>query len=221
MEMQTFQRALAYPAALDAEGNVILVEEAKKEAPYFCPLCRTPFIIREGAKRRKHFAHKRLPEKPCSVETVTHLAAKNIIARALRAAIRENRPYPIRWLCPECGKEHVGNLARPGRQVELEAPIGKGARADVLVKSKRGKPLVAIEVVVSHFPEPETLDFYRSQRITVVIVPVKPDSLADLFEGIHLTDPEYVYNAPCRQPLCPSCAERCRLCLRSPFRLRS
>lgn len=67
-----------YTYSLDADNNLVNIVDAKKGNEYFCPSCGAQMILKQGAKRKWHFAHKNNVSN-CSYETYLHKIAKRRI----------------------------------------------------------------------------------------------------------------------------------------------
>src|SRR5690606_2683818 len=122
-----------------------------------------PMVARHGTKNRPHFAHK-VETNACSPETALHRLAKEAIRRGVEDALRDSRPYEFEWRCPVCWAGNWGNLAVTPRRILVEEELD-GIRPDLLAVNESNKPLVAIEVVVTHLPEEETLNTYERRKL--------------------------------------------------------
>ncbi|GAA5513075.1 hypothetical protein Dcar01_01801 [Deinococcus carri] len=79
----------AVPFALDATANVVTALTAPRGARYTCLECSAPLGVRRGEERRWHFFHLPGFERDCGGESVTHRAAKQLLAQALRRELEE------------------------------------------------------------------------------------------------------------------------------------
>jgi len=193
-------RDILYPYALDHSGGVVEAERADRNGWFTCIGCGERVILKRGEIKVAHFAHWREVEG-CGGETVLHKMAKAAIKYGIERAIKEKRAYGFSWVCSVCKMEHWGDLAISEREIRVEAELN-GVRPDLLAVSEKGKPLVAVEVIVSHSPEPEAVETYKRVRLPVVLVPVGWDGLRGLSRELGRRE---VVNAPCRAGRCGRC----------------
>lgn len=78
---------LRVPLALNRDGEPILVGMAMRGTAHFCHSCRARLTLRDGKRRRTHFAHA--AGGACAGENAQHFQAKRQIADANT--------------CPSCG----------------------------------------------------------------------------------------------------------------------
>lgn len=192
---------LQYPYAHNDVFDLISASIAEKSLKYSCIGCGNPMHLKaDGSKKRKkHFAHA-INVSNCAGETVLHETAKLLIKQSLSAAISNGLEYSFFWRCTVCCYEHFGNLAKLKPEILLEKEI-YGKRPDILLVTP-DKPIMAIEVVVSHFPEEDALNTYLINKLNVIIFRPSWDSIHELPKG--LQEIEFP-NAPCRTPKCPKC----------------
>jgi hypothetical protein len=157
-------------------------------------------VLRNGPKRRKHFAHY-IENANCTPETVLHKASKEAIRLGIENALATRRNFPMKWECSICEQNHFGDLAATPRTVSVEREIS-GIRPDLLLVSPQGKPLVAIEVVVTHDLEEETIEKYQRINIPILRVRAAWERIPVWKDGLGEVD---AINAPCR-------ARHCRVC---------
>lgn len=204
---------ILYPYAVDETGATVSATIAPAAAAYYCIGCGQRMVLRRGPKNRPHFAHS-VETNACSPETVLHHLAKEAIRRGIEGALYGNRSYEFEWRCSVCGATNRGDLAVTPRRIFMEAELGS-IRPDLLAVNESNKPLVAIEVVVTHAPTEETLREYRRRKLPVAIIEeVGWDDLADLEQSLlHVS--VRVLNASCRSPSHPPACPRCRRPMKS------
>ena len=112
---------ILYSIANNSTGKMVNANDAEKELDYFCPLCKQPFILRKGKKKRPHFAHKNLSPN-CTPETALHYSFKNLLAKKIQEHLDSKEPLEIRWQCGKCHESHSGNLLKKAIQVKVEQP---------------------------------------------------------------------------------------------------
>jgi hypothetical protein len=128
-----------------------------------CPGCKAPMIARKGAVRRHHFAHA--SGKGCG-ESGMHLAAKYLLRDRLVAALAHRVPVNYRWVCGSCGIPHTRDLLYHAEGVEMERPL-ESCQPDLQILGAGRHPLLFLEVVVTHAPEPVVLETARALRAAV------------------------------------------------------
>lgn len=149
--------------------------ESGKRLDCICPSCGKTLIAKKGNILQHHFAHDR--ETTCSLESILHKLGKTLIYEGVKLSIQAGAGVPLVWKCEVCGDEHRGNLLKKAVGVKLEQSLGP-ARQDLLLVNGKGTPLTAIEVVVSHMPEPQTRQYYRDNHIEVLIVGIGMENSA-------------------------------------------
>ena len=191
---------IIYPYALDKGGLIVGAVDAPRSEGYYCIGCGERMVLRRGEIKRPYFAH--YTENPnCKPETVLHKMAKDNIKEGIDTASSYDLKYPFTWRCPICDQEHGGNLARSTREVRTEVSFD-GVRPDILLSSMKGKPLVAIEVVVTHSPEKEAIEAYKRLKLPVLLIRPEWEELEQLKTGLGYVE---ALQAPCRAKRCNKC----------------
>lgn len=191
---------LLYPYALDKGGSIVKAVDAPRSEIYSCIACGERMVLRRGEIKRPHFAHH--TENPnCTPETVLHKMAKDSIREGIENAMSLRLKYPFTWDCPVCKQSHKGNLTRRTREVKTEVNLD-GVRPDILITSMKEKPLVAIEVIVTHSPEQEAIEAYKRLKIPVLLVEPWWEDLEKFKRGLGLVE---AWQAPCKAKPCPEC----------------
>ena len=178
---------IQYPIARDQHGAPIHIDEWERGNVVTCFGCGQDLIGRlpfDGIKPTAHFAHK--ADVACSGETALHKAAKVAISRShANGALQV-----LSWECPRCKRcLHLTDL----RSLVLreEARPCEGVVSDVLGVDASGNPRVAIEVVVTHDVEVETLERYRSLGIHVFALRPSWGIVGDIVRGVDPLTVEY------------------------------
>jgi len=191
---------ILYPYALDKVHSIVKAVDAPRSDIYSCMNCGERMVLRRGEIKRPYFAHH--TENPnCSPETVLHKMAKDNIKAGIDAALSSGFKYPFTWRCHVCNQEHVGDLALSPRDVNIEVSLD-GVRPDILLSSMEGKPMAAIEVVVSHSPDQDAIEAYKRLKLPVLMVKPGWEDLKDLKSGLAVFE---TLNVPCRALKCPKC----------------
>jgi hypothetical protein len=157
------------PFAARPDGSLVHVSAVGSgfHADCLCFGCGKPLVARKGPIMVHHFSHHGAVE--CNAETVLHKAAKRILTERLETALISKAPLPFAWECPRCKNRHQGDLLRRASGLAVEKWIAE-RRPDIALYDKAGTSRVAIEIVVTHEPEPGAREFYRDQKIQLVEV---------------------------------------------------
>lgn len=72
------------PFATARDGRIVEARQLAEGAagPFFCPCCRTPVVLKQGAIRVWHFAHRADASCTTAFETALHQLAKQILVEA-------------------------------------------------------------------------------------------------------------------------------------------
>ena len=200
---------LLLPFAYDCDGNLVNIDDAVKGQKYTCPTCGAELSLKiskipPGQKyhRRNHFAHKGNSENHCS-ESFLHKLFKDRCAELLRDKISKNENQYFEWECEKCNEHHSGNLLRKAVSVVTEYDLGV-CKPDIALLDNNGKVVIVIEVVVTHRPEPEVLEYYDKQKIACLQIVVDDFVDCDCIEE-KLSSPNNVNLCP--NPICDKCGQ--------------
>lgn len=191
---------ILYSIATTSTGQLISADDAEKGNDYTCPLCKNSFILRKGKQKRPHFAHKNL-SPDCTPETALHYSFKNLLAKKIQKHIVNEKPLKIKWQCGKCHESHSGNLLKKAVQVKVEHDLGS-CKPDIALLDDNGKTVAVIEVIVTHAPERQALDFYKQNRIAVVSYYLKSDEDVSRLDS-YILKPDTV--DLCTNPICKKC----------------
>ena len=158
-------------------------------------------VVRQGAKRQWHFAHKPPSERCADPDKALHDAAVAMIVQGFHDALGQQSEYHLGCPCGECGKTVSRNIALPAARVEVEKSIVAGTRSDLVV-TQTGRNPVAIEVVVTHDLEPEAHEAYMQSGVPVLKVRPTWDTVTELQSRVITND---TLNVPPIQ--CAACRE--------------
>lgn len=206
-------RDLLIPYAL-RDGQLVHIDQITQAERGRACLCRCPNdeckgelwakLGAEGKSKGKvrHFAHA-VDTPHCTPETVLHETAKLLIFKRLNEAITAGASIQMKWHCSKCNKPHDGDLLKIAKSVRLE----KGyinTRPDVSLYADDGRMLIALEVIVTHAPEADTIKTYEENK--VVRVDVRLKSFEDLTKltGPGPVLPDFVSKCPPSPPAPPS-----------------
>lgn len=193
---------ILYTVATDKDGNLINANDAEKGNDFFCPVCKTELILRKSGKtgkgtKRPHFAHRTLTPN-CTPETALHYSFKNLLAKKIEHHINSQTPLSISWHCKFCGDEHSGNLLKKIKMVEVEHNLTV-CQPDIALFDKSEKVFAVIEIVVTHKPEEDVLNFYSDNDIIVIQINLTSDQDIDNLESkvAHPNSVSICYNPTC------------------------
>lgn len=196
---------LLYTSAIDSTGKLVTALQAEKGNLFLCPLCNGEMILKKSGNvgpgsRRPHFSHKALSPN-CTPEGVLHHSFKMMLANILRTKLKKEEPFHFSFECSYCGNVHNANLLKITQEVAVEKKIGP-CIPDILLIDKNGKAYLAIEIVVTHAPEKETLKYYQENGIALYRLNIASgEDLDDVEERAKRPD-EFWF---CKNPKCPMC----------------
>lgn len=157
--------------ALDENGNKCLAyyEDKAQNKRYKCPICGRPLILRKSNNtsinaKRPHFAHKPDTTHNSNAEGELHKTFKIKLYELLNEHLEKHIPFDINYECSFCNEQHSYNLLKNVEIVEKEKNLGD-CRPDILLSDTNEKPIVAIEIVDTHEPEPEIINYYNNNKI--------------------------------------------------------
>jgi hypothetical protein len=142
--------AFKIPAARNADGRLVVPEEARKRAAYRCPQCDAAVDLHAGEKKRRHFHHR---AGACTSESVLHLCAKQLIAQAIVEWLDGGPAVAFLRRCAHASCEARSRQAIPKKVtgVALEHALPSGHVVDVaLLARSLPVPIAAIEVHHTH-----------------------------------------------------------------------
>lgn len=106
--------------------------------------------------------------------------------------------YHLTWPCPACNNTQRICMPSTWKSISIEDIPTPGIRSDILLKEPKH---VAIEIVVTHEPEEETLARYKAAQISVFIVRIaKWSDVAELAKEVNS---EHLYFGDTRK--CKNC----------------
>ena len=162
---------LLLPYAYDNDNKLVHINNAHKGARYTCPTCDAELLLRiskipEGKKnhRRNHFAHKSSSENHCS-ESFLHKLFKYKCSELIKNKINDKQSLHFVWQCIRCNKKRTENLLNNVAGIALEYDLGV-CKPDIALFDNNGKVITVLEVVVSHKTDPNTLQYYKDNKIT-------------------------------------------------------
>jgi len=170
------EKEILYKYAENSDGKIVHINDAIKSQMYYCPDCKSQFIFRKGDIRQPHFAHNN-PSPNCTAEGYLHKTFKKLLLQKIREQITAKTPFEIQFVCNVCQKTHHCNILNNICDVKDEYSL-EGCRPDIALIDETGKIPIIIEVVDTHAPENNVLDYCKKNSTILVII--KLDSLNDL-----------------------------------------
>ena len=196
------RKEILYTSALNNGGDLIHIDKAEKGNAYYCPSCKGEFILRQSGNtgkgsKRPHFAHNELSQN-CTAESVLHLSFKKKLYNLLEDHLSEKKELTIRWSCSDCSEHQAGNLLAITTSVREEHNL-KVCQPDIALLDANDNVIAAIEIVVTHSPEEEVLQFYRDNGITLIQIDLSSDEDLENIEKL-ISSPSIV--DICFNPTC-------------------
>ena len=168
--------AVRYPIARSSHGQLVHID-AWRDEDVACIGCGQPMVGKRGSVNAHHFAHA--VERSCSAETVLHAGTKEAVVSAHARA-----PIRLWWSCVACGETRRATTAE--LDLVTEAAPCDGVRSDVLGRDLTGAPRLAIEVVVTHALEPQTIARYRAAGVSVLLLRPTWEVFRELASGAEI-----------------------------------
>lgn len=178
------------PYAFGSSGTIYQIRDGRpQESEVMCPLCKTAVsFVRETDERAAHFRHHSASE--CDVlaryhrETL-HDAVRDAAAALLRSGVGARR------ICRGFAPLPTGHVATE----ETQDVDDRTYRPDLVVHPKEDEaaPILELEVVYSHRPEPKRLERAAADgRVVGVmdIAPIERDYYRKLWAGEAFDIPE-------------------------------
>lgn len=170
-----FMKDILYTIAKQ-NNEIVSINDASKGNSYYCIVCGGGMILKKSEKqlRRPHFSHKSLTVN-CTPEGALHLAFKTLLFQEIKDRLQNNQIMQIEWACQFCNRKHSVNLLNKVKNLEIEASL-KTCKPDILLFDEDNKPIIAIEIVVTHEPEEESLKCFRDNKIVLVQFNIKNEN---------------------------------------------
>lgn len=209
--MNRTARKILLPFAKDSKGDEIHISDAVKGEKYFCPICGEELVLRiskipTGQKgyKKNHFAHKSGNTNACS-ETYLHKRTKQKIVGLINDRLSQSvNELKFCWHCDECGEYHEGNLLKKAVKVVEEHNLTE-CIPDIALLDNDDNVVIVIEVVVTHEPSENALNFYKNHKIACLQLMISDfDDCEDIPKRLLSVDKVNI----CPNPLCPKCHRR-------------
>jgi len=198
---------ILYTTALDNNGNVVHINNAVKGVSYYCPTCKKDLILKKSGKtgkgsKRPHFSHNETTSN-CTPEGVLHYSFKKLLRQLLEGRLLENKAVNLNWVCNECSTDYttipIGkNLLENTVTIKEELNLKK-CRPDLALLDKNNQVVAAIEIVVTHEPEENAIQYFKEKGITLIQLNLTSENDLDNIEQL-ISNPSIVNY--CINPIC-------------------
>lgn len=174
-------KEILYTTAIDENGELILVDKAKKGEAYYCPLCKTEFVLHRSGNtgkgsKRPHFEHSHLTTN-CTPEGVLHYSFKKLLIGKLEEHLAGKKELEIKWNCSACHQSYTGNLLKDVHSIKEEYNL-RVCQPDIALLDANEEVVATIEIVVTHEPEENALQYYKEN--TIILIQINLSSEEDL-----------------------------------------
>jgi len=164
-------KEILYTTAIDENGELVFVDKAEKGKAYYCPLCRTEFVLKKSGNTGKgskqpHFAHSQVTTN-CTPEGVLHYSFKKLLIGLLEEHLTEKKALETKWNCDACHQSYKGNLLEDIHSIREEYNL-RVCQPDIALLDANEEVAAAIEIVVTHEPEENALQYYKENKIILI-----------------------------------------------------
>lgn len=189
---------LLVPYGIDENAEIVQARDATAGNDYSCPGCAGPLVLRAGSIKMRHFAHK--VDTACDGESLQHITAKLLVAKAIREHATADQRIALRCTCSECRKPFATELPRNAFSASIvEAPVGEFICDVVAVKGDH--QVLAVEILQHH-----AVDEDKGRKLELPWIELKADEVLE--NPLHWRPVQ----ARLKPSLCPECkAKRARL----------
>ncbi len=191
-------KKLLHTTGCDEEGHIIHVNEAERGSTYSCPLCGERIIARnEGKTQRPHFAHIRKSEAGCSGETLLYHLFRDRAVALFKERMACKQAFPIHWSCPLCNRPYTKDILQQAATLATDTDI-EGHHPDITLLDHKGRPIIAIKLLIRQKLSKKTLHFYEDRGIILIQVRLEEDNWMQVEEKLsHPESVTFCGNAEC------------------------
>ncbi len=178
-------KEILYTTAIDENGKITHIDDARKGSSYYCPICKNEFILRKSGKsgkgsKRPHFAHNQLTRN-CTPEGVMHYSFKRLLINILVKHQTEDKALVVNWCCSICNSIYSGNLLEKVTSIKEEYAL-KECKPDIALLDEKGSVVAVIEIVVTHKPEEDVLQYYKENQIILIQIDLSSEEDLKMIE---------------------------------------
>jgi len=168
---------LLHKWAENNDGKIINIKNVLITEEYYCPDCKEKFIFRKGKIRQQHFAHNSFSPS-CTGEGYLHKTFKKILLQEISNCINNKMAMHIINSYKCCSAQLIVNLLTKNCEVKDEYNMGK-CRPDIALLEEDGTVYAVFEIVVTHKPEDNVLNYYKEKNIIVIQIELNSESNLD------------------------------------------
>lgn len=197
------RKEILYVSAFNEKGSLVKAIDASKEENYFCIECNSKLILKKSGKtgkgsKRPHFAHLSLTEN-CTPEGVLHKSFKILLVKKIKECIENKIPINIKWKCDSCNEMNEGNLLFNAFDVKEEYNM-KVCKPDIALLNSEGNVYAVIEIIVTHKPEENVIEYYKANKIPVIQILLNSDENINNLDNIinNPTSLDFCFNISCK-----------------------
>ena len=162
---------IQYPEAWSKPYRRVHIGDAQREESYYCFGCNSSMVVKKGAIKTHHYAHK-ADLVTCDPDTALHEASKMNIAEGFVGAVEVGGRYFLCFPCSRCRAVISVNVALPDAGVASERSIVTGTRSDLVFTWPDGHDRIIVEIEVTHGLEDSTRQRYEESKLPVMTLKV-------------------------------------------------
>ena len=199
------KKEILYVTAFDENWNLIKANDALKNNKYYCPICKNKLILKKSGKegkgaKRPHFAHYNLTEN-CTPESALHYSAKYFIFQIINDYLKSKKSLNINWKCKYCHDVHKINILDGINSIKQEYNLNI-CIPDIALINKENNVKGVIEIVVTHNPENDVLEYYYKNNILCIEININSENdIFNIKEKLFYPDQVSI----CINPKCNKC----------------
>lgn len=168
-------KGISYPIALNSSNKLVSAITASKEDEYTCFECGVKMVLCKGDIVRPYFRHTpgTGENRFCSSESYIHKVAKTLLKDKIQLSLDyQDEVLTIAGKCERCSEEYSIDIANCVDRVETEFLLCDRTVKPDLTLFKKGKAVIALEVVNTHYPEQSTLKTFEENSIGCFVIEV-------------------------------------------------
>lgn len=230
---------IKYPIAFDSKGSIIRADDPDiqiRRSSKTCCGCGKPMHYVDGFVRHcntfvsPHFRHSH-NNPNCTVdnaiiagESIYHADFKKLLFDEIKRHTENRLPLYIELICGECRGVYNRNLLRQDIHTEIEYQNGD-YRPDIALIDVNNKVYTVLEIVVSHSPEFDYLNFLESNNIKLLKFELNIEKPFDYWVYKYIGNDSILRPSSisfvdfdfCNKPRCKTCGSHLRDAVMSIF----